>query len=290
MLAAVRSRRRSLCWSAAACGTQTPEFAGSERRVAGADQLIACPRCSRGRRSATACRISACRAWATGPDIRLADLRGPLVINVWAQWCGPCREEAPYLAELQKQGRRQASSCSASTTSTRGRELAVKFALEQRARPTRTWSTAEKLVQQPLKVGGPPLTVFVDKDGKVVYVHRGVLTSQQRARPAGEGQTGGRPVTVDDVRHRPARTGCNRLRTASERRRSRTSCRGSCRPTTRASASSAVLILLADGNDAATMAPTYCSPSAPGRCADTPARCPSPAAASTPRTAPASTD
>ena len=36
-----------------------------------------------------------------GRDVRLAGLRGqPMMINVWAQWCGPCRQEAPFLAEI----------------------------------------------------------------------------------------------------------------------------------------------------------------------------------------------
>ncbi len=36
-----------------------------------------------------------------GREVRLAGLRGqPLIINVWAQWCAPCREEAPFLAEV----------------------------------------------------------------------------------------------------------------------------------------------------------------------------------------------
>lgn len=38
---------------------------------------------------------------ATGDTVSLASLRGrPVVVNLWATWCPPCRHETPYLQSL----------------------------------------------------------------------------------------------------------------------------------------------------------------------------------------------
>ena len=39
-------------------------------------------------------------------ELRLASLRGKVVVlNTWASWCGPCKEEAPFLEQVWRSNR-----------------------------------------------------------------------------------------------------------------------------------------------------------------------------------------
>lgn len=38
-----------------------------------------------------------------GRDVRIDQLKGPLVVNLFAQWCGPCREELPHYQDFAEQ-------------------------------------------------------------------------------------------------------------------------------------------------------------------------------------------
>jgi thiol-disulfide isomerase/thioredoxin len=38
-----------------------------------------------------------------GKDVDLSTLRGPMVVNLWASWCQPCRAEMPILQDFHEQ-------------------------------------------------------------------------------------------------------------------------------------------------------------------------------------------
>lgn len=111
-----------------------------------------------------------------GQEVRLAGLRGtPMVVNVWAQWCGPCREEAPHLAAVSKELDGKVAFLGIDYIDPRP-ELAIDFA------GAAEWSYPQVVdetgnLRAPLSIAGPPMTLFVDADGRITYQHRGMISS-----------------------------------------------------------------------------------------------------------------
>lgn len=114
--------------------------------------------------------------------LRLSSLRGKaVVLNVWASWCGPCKEEAPYLEEVWQKNR--------------DRDLVVvgldakDFRADARRFARRYELTFPLVYDGPgdtidgFGVTGFPETFVIDRAGKVVAAFAGAVSGEdERSR------------------------------------------------------------------------------------------------------------
>lgn len=112
-----------------------------------------------------------------GRQVTLSDLGGtPLVVNLWATWCGPCLKEMPAFDQVAgEQGDRVHLiginvADSPADAAAFAADLGVSY--DQFTDPDGALSTA-------LSVTGLPATAFIDADGTLIEVHQGAYTAQE---------------------------------------------------------------------------------------------------------------
>lgn len=117
---------------------------------------------------------------ASGGNIRLSEYRGQVVLlNFWASWCGPCRQEFPHLDDLYRkytdlgftvfgvnveQDRASADKIL--------RDIPVTFPV---------LFDDENHVSELYNVDAMPMTVLVDRNGIIRYLHRGYRPGYEMA-------------------------------------------------------------------------------------------------------------
>lgn len=105
----------------------------------------------------------------TGENLRLSEHLGEVVvINFWASWCGPCRQEMPQLDQLYSKYRLAGLallSINIDESAERAAEMAQAL---QVSYPVLL--DERKEVSRSYQVGAMPLTVLVDREGVVRYV------------------------------------------------------------------------------------------------------------------------
>jgi peroxiredoxin len=107
-----------------------------------------------------------------GKPVALADLKGQIVLlNFWASWCGPCRQEMPILEQLNRQYHAKGVALLGVNVEPDS-AVAVNWLKATPVTFPILFDTDSK-VSKLYEVEGMPNTVIVDRKGVVRYIHRG---------------------------------------------------------------------------------------------------------------------
>lgn len=110
----------------------------------------------------------------TGPSRNLSDFRGkPLIINVWASWCGPCRQEMPSLERLSR--RAGAHQFTVIGISTDDYVQAAQGFLKTYKTSFSHFIDSKLLLENMLGADRLPLTLLVDAQGRVLAKFYGAV-------------------------------------------------------------------------------------------------------------------
>lgn len=114
-----------------------------------------------------------------GPAVNPARLSGrPTVVNLWATWCQPCRQEMPI---LQAAHRRYGAGVQFLGVNTKDRpEWAAEFLQEVDVTYPEVFDPDGRLMRS-LRSPGLPVTVVLDAEGRIAGRHVGRISEQQLA-------------------------------------------------------------------------------------------------------------
>ena len=104
-----------------------------------------------------------------GGETSLASLRGKVVLlNVWATWCAPCREEMPALDRLQAELGSDKFQVVALAVDKSGIDGAKKFLADIKTEKLEAYADPTAKEGTRLKVIGMPTTILIDKEGREI--------------------------------------------------------------------------------------------------------------------------
>jgi len=107
-----------------------------------------------------------------GGSVSLSELRGQVVmINFWATWCGPCRQEMPLLDDIYRKYRKMGFTLLGVNVEPDAK--AAEEWLKQTPVSFPILYDPDSKVSKLYKVAGMPSTVFIDRKGNVRVLHKG---------------------------------------------------------------------------------------------------------------------
>ena len=107
-----------------------------------------------------------------GKNVRLKEFRGQVVlVNYWASWCGPCRQEMPLLEDMYKKYNKLGFTILGvnveqdnSKAKAYLRDVSVTFPI---------LLDPQNIASKLYNVNAMPTTIIVDRNGKIRFSHEG---------------------------------------------------------------------------------------------------------------------
>ncbi len=110
-----------------------------------------------------------------GERVTLSQYRGKVVLlDFWASWCGPCKEEMPFLDILQKTYGKSGLTVVAVNIDEKAKN-AIRFLEQNQVKLMPLWDKDKKVVTA-YDVTTMPTSLIIDQEGWIRFLHSGFRT------------------------------------------------------------------------------------------------------------------
>ncbi|MGQ0764722.1 MAG: TlpA disulfide reductase family protein [Gemmatimonadota bacterium] len=111
-----------------------------------------------------------------GDTVAVAALRGKVVLlNVWATWCAPCREEIPFLQSLHETNRDRGFEVIGVSTDARGQDDEIRDFMREFGMTYPVWRDPDERVQTLFFALGVPSSYLIDRGGILRWKRLGIV-------------------------------------------------------------------------------------------------------------------
>jgi cytochrome c biogenesis protein CcmG, thiol:disulfide interchange protein DsbE len=120
-----------------------------------------------------------------GDSVSLVSLRGkPVLLNVWATWCHPCRDEIPELQRLHERYRGRGLEIVGVSVDAGGTEEAIAAFARRYGMTYPIWRDPAERVSATFLVVGVPATFLIDRGGVLRWKKTGPIAEGDTALAA----------------------------------------------------------------------------------------------------------